>query len=53
MNYYPEDVIEEVRLSNDLVEVVSEYIRLEKKGGGILHYALFIVKRHHPLVLSL
>jgi len=34
MNYYPEDVIEEVRLSNDLVEVVSEYIRLEKKGGG-------------------
>lgn len=34
MNFYPEDVIEEVRLSNDLVEVVSEYIRLEKKGGG-------------------
>jgi DNA primase len=34
MNYYPEDVIEEVRLSNDLVEVVSEYVRLEKKGGG-------------------
>jgi len=34
MNYYPDDIIEEVRLNNDLVEVVSEYVRLEKKGGG-------------------
>lgn len=34
MNYYPDEIIEEVRLSNDLVEVVSEYIHLEKKGGG-------------------
>jgi len=34
MNYYPDEVIEEVRLNNDLVEVVSEYVRLEKKGGG-------------------
>ncbi|AGC68367.1 DNA primase DnaG [Thermoclostridium stercorarium subsp. stercorarium DSM 8532] len=34
MSYYPDEIIEEVRLSNDLVEVVSEYIRLEKKGGG-------------------
>ncbi len=34
MNFYPDDVIEEVRLNNDLVEVVSEYIRLQKKGGS-------------------
>jgi len=34
MNYYPDEIIEEVRLSNDLVEVVSEYVRLEKRGGG-------------------
>lgn len=34
MNYYPDDVIEEVRLNNDLVEVISEYIHLERKGGS-------------------
>lgn len=31
-NFYPSDVIEEVRVNNDIVEVVSEYIRLERKG---------------------
>jgi len=34
MFYYPDDLIEEIRLNNDLVEIVSEYVRLEKKGGG-------------------
>lgn len=29
---YPEDLIEEVRLSNDIVDVVSEYVKLERKG---------------------
>ncbi|NSW89982.1 MAG: DNA primase [Firmicutes bacterium] len=31
-NYLPEELIEEVRLSNDIVDVVSEYVRLEKRG---------------------
>ncbi|HEX9061423.1 MAG TPA: DNA primase [Clostridia bacterium] len=31
-NYYTEDIIEEVRVNNDIVEVISEYVRLEKKG---------------------
>ena len=53
MNYYPDEVIEEVRLNNDLVEVVSEYVRLEKKGGGYLDYALFIMKRHRLFMWSL
>ena len=34
MFYYPDDLIEEIRLNSDLVEIVSEYVRLEKKGGG-------------------
>lgn len=34
MSYYPDDVVEEVRLNNDLVEVISEYIHLERKGGS-------------------
>ena len=29
---YPEEVIEEVRVSNDIVDVVSEYVKLERKG---------------------
>ncbi|NLM75201.1 MAG: DNA primase [Clostridiaceae bacterium] len=29
---YPEEVIEEVRLRNDIVDVISSYIKLERKG---------------------
>lgn len=31
-NLIPEDLIEEIRASNDIVGVVSEYVKLEKKG---------------------
>ncbi len=31
--YYPDEVIEEVRINNDMVDVVSEYVKLEKKGS--------------------
>ncbi|HHV59561.1 MAG TPA: DNA primase [Clostridiaceae bacterium] len=34
MAFYSEDIIEEVRVSNDIVDVISEYIRLEKKGSN-------------------
>jgi DNA primase len=30
--FYPEEVITEVRIRNDILDVISEYIRLEKKG---------------------
>lgn len=29
---YPEEIIEEVRISNDIIDVISEYVKLEKKG---------------------
>jgi DNA primase len=29
---YSDDIIEEIRINNDIVDVVSEYVRLEKKG---------------------
>ena len=32
--YYPEELIEEVRTRNDIVEVISGYVRLQKNGSN-------------------
>lgn len=34
--YYPDDVIEEVRARNDIVDVISQYVTLKKKGANYL-----------------
>ena len=31
---YPQEVIEEVRARNDIVDVISGYVRLQKKGAS-------------------
>ena len=33
MAYYSDDLIEEVRARNDIVEVISDHVRLQKKGS--------------------
>ena len=32
--YYPDELIEEVRTRNDIVDVISDYVRLQKKGSS-------------------
>ena len=32
--YYPEEIIEEVRMRNDIVDVISSYVKLTKRGSN-------------------
>jgi len=41
--YYPEEVIEEVRMRSDIVDIISGYVRLQKKGSNLFGLCPF----HH------
>ena len=32
--YYPDELVEEVRAANDIVDVISQYVKLTKKGSS-------------------
>ena len=32
--YYPDELVEEVRMKNDIVDVISGYVRIQKKGSS-------------------
>ena len=47
--YYPEELIEEVRQKNDIVDVISGYMVCREKAVITYAAALFTVRRHRPL----
>lgn len=50
--YYPEELIEEIRVQNDIIDVIGSHVQLtKKKAVGILGYVHFIMKRHHLFFL--
>ena len=36
--YYPEDLVEEIRATNDIVDVISSFVKLDRKGAS--HFGL-------------
>ena len=46
--FYSDDLIEEVRTRNDVVDLIGNYIKLTKRAAPILAFALFIMKSRHP-----
>ena len=45
--FYSEDIIEQVRTENDIVDVIGDYVKLKKRAVHILDSVRFITKSLH------
>lgn len=43
---YSDDLIEEIRMKNDIVDVISGYVKLQRKGSSYFGLVPFIMKNH-------
>lgn len=44
--FYSEDIIEQVRSENNIVDVIGDYVKLQKKEVHILDFVLSTTKNH-------
>ena len=50
---YPEELIEEIRAKNDIVEVISGYVRMQKKGSSYFGLCPFHKEKSPSFSVSL
>ena len=48
--YYPDELIEKVRTRNDIVDVISDYVRLQKKGSSYFGLCPFHNEKFPPFL---
>ena len=51
MPYYSDEIVEEVRSKTDIVDVISQYVNLQKRVANTLVFARFIMKRQVHFLL--
>ena len=42
MAYYPDELVEEIRQRTDIVDLISSYVRLTKKGSNYVGLCLTV-----------